>query len=753
MMQSWRKSFEKDATQAVADLFSGRAGIAANFRRDVPEILFHEFPDIPAFTADREKLENALVRWLENMRRDYTAQIKRLGYAVYAQRICDALRALQLLDFPRCIYHLREVHQAWLRWLEPLRLAPERDPALESWRLISQHQPATASSAPWLKLAADSRPEYLAVALLGLERQPLGNIKNNQTLMLAALVQHCANNDNPEQAAAEFNRRYISLRGRYPRGPEHWRQRLDATLKALTTHQSPSKLQRLITQLESAQPRQTRKKQDSIPSGPSLDEKNRLLELIRDTNESTSRIESEFTDIINRLVAYTRQTGDSYFFVRTLCNHGNFLLDRPDLSKEIIDHLRGWIEESLRWESRNPHVWMFWGDWLAWQNRLTHREWVLREAIRLFPDNEPCPVELARLLIEKGSEHWPEAEHLLRETADRHPTHLHSRVELARLLISKGRDYWQEAEDWLRKTAKIDLSHTYSRLHLARLLIRRDKTRWPEAEIWLQELTRLFSDDEQGLISVAKLFVALGKSEEGRKILREFLRRDPENIQCKHALHQLEAGEFDFQIDGSENLEVISRSFISNANSDEAAKANTSPAPNCSAIENFLIQLGRRSEIQILFTAAKNSNQQAAREELRVAADAGDTLAGFFAEWLGEPMELPPPPNAWAWRAARCYRSGKESDWLEINKKFPDFFDLNQYLKWLSPPYSHDDKLKTQLDHRFAKLDEIDSLSPAQLFAWRTWKHFDDVETQTEFKREGIALSLMQAEAEPAVIL
>lgn len=131
MMQRWRESFAHDPAQAVADLFSGRAGVGAAFRRDVPEILFHEFPDRPEFAADRDKLDDALLGWLDDMRGDYRRQVARLDYGVYALRLCEAMRALQLLNLPRGIHHIREVHAAWLRWLAPLRLAPECDPALE----------------------------------------------------------------------------------------------------------------------------------------------------------------------------------------------------------------------------------------------------------------------------------------------------------------------------------------------------------------------------------------------------------------------------------------------------------------------------------------------------------------------------------------------------------------------------------------------------------------------------------------------
>jgi hypothetical protein len=421
MMQRWRESFAHDPARAVADLFSGRAGVGAAFRRDVPEILFHEFPDRPEFATDREKLDDALLGWLDGMRADYRSQVARLDYGVYALRICEALRALQLLDLPRGIHHIREIHSAWLRWLGPLRLAPERDPALESWRLLSLRQPAGTTPAPWLRLAADTRQEYLAVALVGLQRLPLADLKQNQTLMLAALLQHCASNGSPEQSAAEFKRQFAALRGRYPRSPEHWQSQLDTAIAAATSHTAPLGLTQLIKLL-----RRNEAPRRGKPAKPAAEPTNRrdkeaLEAAIRDHNQATASVAQRYESIVDHELRYAQHTGDAYFFVRTLCNHGKLLLNRSDLPADLAARIGDWIEEALRWEPNNEHIWTFWADWLAWQGREEHQEWVLREAVRLFPDNEPSRVELASLLMRQGKEHWPQAERWLRQTAERHP--------------------------------------------------------------------------------------------------------------------------------------------------------------------------------------------------------------------------------------------------------------------------------------------------------------------------------------------
>lgn len=81
-------------------------------------------------------------------------------------------------------------------------------------------------------------------------------------------------------------------------------------------------------------------------------------------------------------------------------------------------------------------------------------------------------VELARLLINGGKSHWPEAEYWLREAAERNPEKEPCRVELARLLIRIGEQYWPEAEEWLRAVIALHPENGHSHNELARLLTR-----------------------------------------------------------------------------------------------------------------------------------------------------------------------------------------------------------------------------------------------------------------------------------------
>ena len=218
MTNPWFEAFRRGPKEAVADLFSGRAGVGASMRLDIPELLYDEFP--PNLIHERKQLDQALMSWLLDMREDYASQVKRLGFPAYGKRVGDCLIALQLLDLPEAKSRMRADLGAWLRWLLPLRLAPERDPALECFRLLTRDQPDGRHTALWLRLAADPRPEYLTVALAGLQLLPNeDNAQRNQTLMLQALLH-----------LEEAGRARLSALWFFPRGPQHWNPVLEEAL-------------------------------------------------------------------------------------------------------------------------------------------------------------------------------------------------------------------------------------------------------------------------------------------------------------------------------------------------------------------------------------------------------------------------------------------------------------------------------------------------------------------------------------------
>ena len=399
---SWLEAFRGDPARAVGDLFSGRAGAGSDLRLDIPEFLYRTFP--PNLAGKRKQLDDALWTWLEDMRERYADQVERLGFSVYGKRIGDALIALQLLDLPDTRHRIRADVDPWLRWLLPLRLAPERDPALECRRLLTRGQPDARHTAMWLRLASDRRPEYLTVALAGLQSLPdqRGDARTSQRLMLQALLRHAVSARHDVSAARRlFNQRYAALRGVFPRAPAHWNRLLHEALDGFTNSTQERLARELARELgegmTSGRSRPLQRRPLECEPAPK-EEVGRLRHDIQGTVHQPESLARRLFRMLEQNRRYAEVTGDSYNFVRTLHKLGHQLLQRHRLGETEMARFGLMIERALAWEPMNPYCWMLWADWFEAQGRSDAREWTLREMLRLFPDNEHSRVELARLL-------------------------------------------------------------------------------------------------------------------------------------------------------------------------------------------------------------------------------------------------------------------------------------------------------------------------------------------------------------------
>ena len=344
MIDRWFSIFHNDPQKAVNDLFSGRAGLGSSMRLDIPEILYQEFPAVPELQDARQKLDAALFAWFAAMRKEYARQISRLGFGVYSKRLCDCLVSVQLLDLPMFPYQLKQGLDSWLRWLTPLRLAPERDPALECWRLLGRQQEDRSFVPAWLRLAADGRPEYLDVALFGLQGCP----GENQVLMLVALLLHkSARYRTGAEAYAHFKRRYAALRGLYPRSQKYWQETLKEALLNFNNFsqnfEENSSRKNTANELYDIVFSFLRKKSISskrrivFPISKS-EHKNLIFEIKNSSHDKIDILSERFFLNQKKNLRYAEQTGNSYFFIRTLCSQGGLLL------KKFLLFLVQWID-------------------------------------------------------------------------------------------------------------------------------------------------------------------------------------------------------------------------------------------------------------------------------------------------------------------------------------------------------------------------------------------------------------------------
>ena len=625
MSDPWFEAFRRDPGKAVADLFSGRAGAGSDLRLDVPELLYQQFP--PSLADERAQLDDALGSWLLDMREGYASQVQRLGFSVYGKRVGDALVALQLLGLPQTRERIRVDTGAWLRWLSPLRLASERDPALECFRLLTRGQPDARHTALWLRLAADPRPEYLTVALAGLRLLPnQDDARKNQTLMLQALLRRAVKLHHEARGARTFfNRHFAALRGFFPRGPEHWNRVLDEALEGFLEHTEEPIAKELGDALRTdlqarhrhpssgrartPMPATQREWGDLTPMPATQREWGDLRKDILGSDHRPETLARRLFKILERNHGYAEATGVSHFFVRTLHNLGTALLERHKLGSADMTRFGVMIERSLVWEAADPYCWMLWADWFKVQGRRDAHEATLREMLRLFPSNLPARVELARLLIARGDACWDEAEHHLRNAMDRDPSHEHSRVVMARLLVLRD--------------------------HVA----------------------------------------------EAKAMLAEFLGRCPDNATARESLDQLRAGTYlDITVaafDDAQDFEIR-----------EGGDHDGPAMPPHGTLQELLrrgVMAGEFSRARI----AMDRGLPAPTDLIRRERLKGDPLAGFYSQWLMLEDTPKCPPHAWAWQACRHWQASWQEPtspdhWRRLATQFPEAAPETEFLRVLA---------------------------------------------------------------------
>ena len=650
MSGPWFETFRDDPDQAVADLFSGRAGVGSSLRLDVPELLYQAFP--LNRTDERTQLDDALWKWLIDMRERYEDQKERLSFAVYGKRLCDALIALQLLDLPRVRDLIRDDLNAWLRWLVPLRLAPERDPALECLRLLTRGQPDARHTALWLRLATDPRPEYLTVALAGLQSQPnQGDARMNQMLMLQALLRHAVKVRHEVSAARRlFNRDFAALRGLFPRAPRHWNRSLNEALDGFV-ESVPERMARELAgglrETAAGGPRRS-SPGGASPYKPAPKKQWTQLESdIHDSRYSPETLAERLFTLLEQNHRYAEATGTSHFFVRTLHNLGSRLLQRHPLGEDEMARFGLMIERALAWEPANPYCWMLWADWFEARGYRDAHEWTLREMLRLFPNDEHSRVELARLLIGRGEHHWDEAEHWLRQVIKRVPGDEPARVELARLLIRRGEHHWDEAEHWLRQVINRDPDNGHARVVMARLLVLRHR------------------------------------SAEAETLLAEFVERHPTDAAAQRFLDRLRSG-----VHGTEDDDTFDEVRDDGAwVATDRGHLTTSP----SAASPELAHRGRLAGEFTRARIARARGDNVLTERIEEETRKGDPLAGFYSQWLMPDRSPKCPPHAWACNACRQWQghrqdSAQSDGWQHVAARFPEAAMETDFLRILAAP-------------------------------------------------------------------
>ena len=460
----WLEALGREPKQAVADLLCGRLPRGQFARLECAEFIQRALADAVPVERARSllgRLDQGLGEWLAEAMAHDAEWRRRDGLQAHLYRLGEALATVGLIGLPQTAYRLRELSPAYRRWLQRYDYGYGDSPYAAYWRALGSTQKDPSLRQQWHEFVANAgdqgHPRYLQpLGLAGLRRLPVGAVER-QLAMINAVLRR-AWRLRTEEAVGEFAERLAALRAEFPMANDTWRGRALRLVQLLEEDEQsrPSWNAQEAARLNEFRARLLAAVQPfigdldlgyatacsiEIPSLPTFDEGVRTHhELLAKKPMAIGRA----LDLFERHRRYAEASGDSYFFVRTLCNLGHRLLRNPGADAAAMDSLRDLLRHALALEPGNAYSWSFWAELEQAQGEEDVAEAVLWEAVRRFPDNEPTRVELALLLQRRHAREQThsllaEAEQLLREVVAANPRSEHSRSELARLLARSGR--------------------------------------------------------------------------------------------------------------------------------------------------------------------------------------------------------------------------------------------------------------------------------------------------------------------------
>ena len=163
----------------------------------------------------------------------------------------------------------------------------------------------------------------------------------------------------------------------------------------------------------------------------------------------------------------------------------------------------------------------------------TARAWI-EKALEKHPDHPAAGFHLGRLLLIEGRD--DAARDSLERCIARDPNHAAARTLLARVDQRAGRG--EAAIEGLRTALVADENHAPAHAGLAVLLLKRGELE--EAHTHAAAAVRLRPDDALSQVTMAQVFQAQGHFDFAEQCLRNALERQPEHVQLKAALEQLQ---------------------------------------------------------------------------------------------------------------------------------------------------------------------------------------------------------------------
>ena len=496
-LSRWSAHFRTDPVPALEGLLAGRVNLGPYSRARPADALLH----LLASPADVVRADEALQAWLKDLLGKPAPG--ELSGKRFAGALVEAYRAVERVPLPATRNWLAAHHGAVRAWLRGFYFGRSRDPEAVMLVALAHNQTDRALQSLWLGLAqlsGGTPVEHALHGLTGLRLMPKDDAGNDERGLPKALLRGIlelgeALARQGGQRGKVWLRELDFLAVVYPMSKEQWGQRFRETLQARPVARP---VQRWLDQRYPAAFRQSKKPVRGFLAPPHRHE---FTALLRQVKDNLAGVRPQLQVFLDRHRHYCRESGDSYYLVRTFCNLGKRLLDQdPAWARELA-------HEAARWDPQDHYNWSLLARALGAEGDWRRAEAVYWHARRRFPHNVQSHSQLAHALLLKDQAELGEA--VYREAICLFPGNPVCYADLAHTL---------------RVTGRLD-----------------------EAVVVYREARQLFQQDEVLACGLTDTFIDSGRLDEAREALtwaeQVASPDDPKLAQIRRRLELILAGE------------------------------------------------------------------------------------------------------------------------------------------------------------------------------------------------------------------
>ncbi len=431
--QAWLADFTAEPLAALDRLLMGKVWLGGYAAAETPDALPQFLP-----TALHDTLDAALLDWLKQQLQTSETP-PGVNAKIYAQALVDAFALLQGFDLPKTrAWCAEQITRVWA-WLKVQAAFRTRDPRPVFLRALALAQPDRKLLPFWMMLCRHGVREEAELALFGLRRMPKDDQGEVERGLPRALIQGfldygraAARGDDSRKK--EWLGEVDFLTAVYPMRGDQW---ANAFREGMTRRSPPKRLRHWLDERYPAANQDTQRTSHAAPlKSPYWD--GDIKPLLDRFDRNPQVVSTALRAKLDEYRHYVRETGDSYFLVRTFRRLGEYLLDQAAGAQTARDP--EWAldlgQETALWEPSDHRSWALvaralnaLGDWtraraVFWyarrrfphnpfsHNQLGHAltmrglvdegEAVYRQAIRRFPDDPVCWSNLAHTLRVAG---------------------------------------------------------------------------------------------------------------------------------------------------------------------------------------------------------------------------------------------------------------------------------------------------------------------------------------------------------------